>query len=233
VHNLALLRTCRRVNEEIGDWWITQVCFIFHRLDLMLDLLDALPIAKWSLMRHVVLRNPGAIISLRGTYSLPTLFKLFPGLRLDVLELWSDGDTFGTVNSFRDLIAEGDGWRELRFVDHSPASIFLPFFSLTSTVPWSNQPLWKETLIRRDGEASDPSIFPFRTTLQENSSNFRGNCVPNLATMTRFVYHPHEIEEPGTFAESLRNFFRAEDGSFWGVPRGGLLFIARRGAGID
>lgn len=247
VNILALLRTCHRINEEIGDWWITLVRFDFHLLNTMLAVLGALPIAKRSMMRHVILHEaretelnsrlfPKDVRHLHNlhqryiiSYKLSALFKLLPGLRLDVLELWFGIDTHATLSSFIDLMAEGDGWRELRFFDCYSAPLMPQKDYGRSTLPLIQPQAWRERLIERDGEASNPSIALFRSTLPD-SGDYWKSPVFNPATRTRYVHNPRGLE-PEVLAESLRNFFLAAGGKE--ESHKGLLFVARRGAGVD
>jgi hypothetical protein len=50
---LALLRTCRRVNEEVGDSWMRYGEFVFKDPRVMLDVLTEMPPEKLALLREM------------------------------------------------------------------------------------------------------------------------------------------------------------------------------------
>ncbi|CAJ2505031.1 Uu.00g124250.m01.CDS01 [Anthostomella pinea] len=96
----SLLRTCRRIRAEIGDTWLGQVLFSFEDYQTMLNKLTALPIDSLAKIRHLrtngdirwMLRSPDGVLEGRG-----------------------GAVGYGTLSG---LIAEGDGWKELRYLCH-------------------------------------------------------------------------------------------------------------------
>jgi hypothetical protein len=82
---LAVLRTCRRMRDEIGASWLSQVVFHFEGLDAMLDKLARLPIAQ--------------------------ILKLLPGLKLDRLTVLGAKEPEICYETLNMLVRHSDGWK--------------------------------------------------------------------------------------------------------------------------
>jgi hypothetical protein len=87
---LAILRTCRQINQEAGAFWLRHVLFNFERPEDLLDKLSILPPTTLSQIRHLrTSRRPLMLqpigydddVYCRHVWAL----KLLPGLRLDRL----------------------------------------------------------------------------------------------------------------------------------------------------
>jgi hypothetical protein len=84
---LAILRTCRRVRDEVGVSWLNQVLFQFEDPTSLLRNLTRLPAALLGQIRHV--RVLGDVITLTPHddcyYCTAQILRLLPGLKLDRL----------------------------------------------------------------------------------------------------------------------------------------------------
>ncbi|RYP09133.1 hypothetical protein DL765_008558 [Monosporascus sp. GIB2] len=237
-HGLAILRACRRASYEIGDRWLGEVTFNFEDQVTMLDALTALPAEKLSKMRHLRVRGRKLELGFRGgsnfraCYSLASTLKLLPGLRLDTLTVLGDADYRHGYETLDELVREGSGWRELRFVSPSCALLgyanTMPLFTDDTQERrfWRKpQPAdWQGALDDRDGETSGPSVTVYRSTQ-------RACCGSVLDERTREIY---EQEVP-------QDRLSMEDFGIWGdkelLADGGhekeMMIVVRRGAGID
>ncbi|RYP68275.1 hypothetical protein DL771_006777 [Monosporascus sp. 5C6A] len=237
-HGLAILRACRRASDEIGDRWLGEVTFNFEDQATMLDALTILPAEKMSKIRHLRVRGqklelgfPGGS-EFRACYGLASTLKLLPGLRLDTLTVFGDANYRQSYETLDELVREGSGWRELRFI--SPGCALLGY---VNTLPlfvdntqecrfWRKpQPAdWQGALDSRDGETSGPSVTVYRSTQL-------GCCGSVLDERTRELY---EQEVP-------QDRLSTEDFGIWGdkelLADGGykkeMMVVARRGAGVD
>jgi hypothetical protein len=171
--SLALLRTCRRVRDEIGNTWIRQSCFSFKDPESLLDRLAGIPIDVRGQIRHmrltddllVVVKSEGDVDEHQLIYRTAQVLKLLPGLKLDTLTVYgmiSPEDSFATLDM---LVRYSDGWKELRFISSTTAILGFQY------QPISNQPLrqpqpsdWQNALEQRDGQASRPSAMVYRST---------------------------------------------------------------------
>ena len=85
---LALLRTCRLINQEIGLRWIKWAAFNFESSEALLDTLTIPPTAFIAALRHVRVSGEPIMLSLPHNdvyYRLPWTLKLVPNLQLDTL----------------------------------------------------------------------------------------------------------------------------------------------------
>ncbi|RYO97630.1 hypothetical protein DL764_007267 [Monosporascus ibericus] len=204
----------------------------------MLDVLTTLPAEKLSKIRH--LRVHGRKLELgfpggskfRACYGLASALKLLPGLRLDTLTVFGDTDYRHSYETLDELVREGSGWRELRFISPSCALLgyanSLPLFmddTQERRFWWKSQPAdWQGALGGRDGETSGPSVTVYRSTQ-------RGRCGSVLDEWTRETY---EQEVP-------QDRLSTENFGIWGdkllLADGGhekeMMIVARRGADID
>jgi hypothetical protein len=212
---LALLRTCRRVKDEIGVSWLRQMLFQFEDPMSLMGKLTEMPIAVRKQIRHVrVLRHIMMVWGDGGDryYNAAQYLKLLPGLELDTLTIMDD---YPDITSYEDLgvvIHYGDGWKELHYM--SRTSGLLGFDDYVRQPQPSD---WQNTLEQHDGQASHPSVLIYRAT---------NNAAPGdvLHSVTREVL----TQDTETFSEG-------EDTSLTG-PGGfekELLVVVKRGAGVD
>lgn len=198
-NSLAVLRTCRRVRNEIGDSWLSQVRFSFEDPTTMMDKLAALPIARLAKVRHVRVRGETQMLSFGDDdayYRLVHLLPLLPGLQLDtltVLNMYSNSVTYDTLNT---LIMYSNGWKELRFISHSSA--FLGYaYPRDESVRYQRRPQpshWAGIMNDRDGIESKPSVTVYRSTLPGQVCS-----VTNEATRVVFEQPPPDDNDPAVF----------------------------------
>lgn len=167
---LAILRTCRQINQEAGAFWLGNVLFSFEHAEDLLDKLSILPPTTLSQIRH--LRTSARPLMLQPIgyyhdvyYRLAWALKLLPGLRLDRLTVrgWSRGELcYDTLDT---LIKYGNGWRELRFITLNSAMHQLTERDIWGEIDWPRpQPsAWEEILRQRDGADSGASITIYRS----------------------------------------------------------------------
>ncbi|KAK7755205.1 hypothetical protein SLS62_002710 [Diatrype stigma] len=237
-NSLALLRTCRRTRAEVGDIWLGQVLFNFEDCRTMLDKLTALPEDTLSKIRHLRVRGDALLPSWPGHdynlhyYRLASAFKLLPGLQLDTLTVLrgccSDAVSYDTLSA---LIAEGDGWKELRYISHN--STLLGFASAPDTISplapkndYVRKPQpehWRSVLLQRDGAASKPSVEIYRSTKDREVGS-----VIQRDSQVRYEQKTTESADKDSFAAE-------EDGSLCteGESFKELLIVARRGDRVD
>jgi hypothetical protein len=110
---LAVLRTCRRMRDEIGASWLSQVVFHFEGLDAMLDKLARLPIALREKIRHLCV--PGETVAITDDYDVhyrtAQILKLLPGLKLDRLTVLGAKEPEIRYETLNMLVRHSDGWK--------------------------------------------------------------------------------------------------------------------------
>ena len=87
---LALLRTCRRTQDEIGVSWLPKVLFHFEDPESLLNKLAIIPITTRKQIRHVRVSGNPLMISWDDDdvyYRTAQALKLLPGLELDTLTI--------------------------------------------------------------------------------------------------------------------------------------------------
>ena len=233
--SLALLRTCRRVRDEIGNTWIRQSCFSFKDPESLLDRLAGIPIDVRGQIRHmrltddllVVVKSEGDVDEHQLIYRTAQVLKLLPGLKLDTLTVYgmiSPEDSFATLDM---LVRYSDGWKELRFISSTTAILGFQY------QPISNQPLrqpqpsdWQNALEQRDGQASRPSAMVYRSTdttpLDPWSPQY------DLKALKVFSQAFAAGQDAETFGQVMDpTLMRHEEIQKY------ILVIVRRGAGVD
>jgi hypothetical protein len=233
---VAILQTCRRAKQEIGDTWIGQVLFSFEDSKTMLDILTALPAGILSKMRH--LRVPGDPLMLSYEdddvyYRLASTLRLVPCRRLDTLTVLGPLPIEVSNDTLNGLISESCGWKELHYFSHSSEVLGFARFGLLHSDDevkkysyWRKpQPAhWQSVLEDRDGALSRPSIAIYRSTVSG-----RPGSAMNANTRERFQQKmPEHIgtweafgitEDVGLMADGERDKE--------------MIFIIKRGAGVD
>lgn len=230
---LALLRTCRRVREEVGASWLGQVLFNFEDCGSMLDKFTALPTDTLSRIRHLRIRGDTLMPSLPGYnphYRLASALKLLPGLQLDTLTVLrgcSDAISYDTLSA---LIGESDGWKELRYISHTSTLLGFanPAVDIWAPAPQNDymrkpQPEhWRSILLQRDGASSHPSVNIYRSTKDREV----GSVIRQDSRV------PFEQKPPG----ADKDWFAVEEDESLceeGESYKELLIVARRGEYVD
>ncbi|RYP77338.1 hypothetical protein DL771_001133 [Monosporascus sp. 5C6A] len=237
---LAILQSCRRAKEEIGDTWIGQILFSFEDPETMLDKLTALPLGILPKMRHLRVLGDTLMLSYGDEdgdedvyYRLASTLRLLPGLRLDTLTVLGVRTKEVSYDTLNGLIRESCGWKELRYISHSSEVLGfarLEPFHLGDEVEkhkyWRKpQPAhWQSVLEDRDGALSRPSVTIYRSTV----SDCPGSVI-DANTRARF-----EQKMPqDTVAQEA--FGITEDAGLMADGERGkeVMIIAKRGSGID
>ena len=125
---LALLRTCRRVRDEMRDGlgrkWIHELLFDFHCPEVLLEKSANVPTAIRCEIRHVRLVDSPLFvwkIDAQGDeenfyYRTAQILKLLPGLKLDTLTVYTMSGPRESYTTLDMLVRYIDGWKELRFL---------------------------------------------------------------------------------------------------------------------
>ena len=226
-NGLAILRTCRQINQEAGDLWLRHVLFSFESSEYLLDKLSTLPSTTLSQIRHV--RTGGRPLMLRPigdiddvSYRLVWVLKLLRGLRLDKLTVLGPSSGGMAYDTLDGLIRYGNGWRELRFITPNSTMIALPEFEMSMGYGYrrKRQPgTWDEVVRQRDGASSGASITVYRSTQ---------SGVPGTVTNSR----TRQIFEQKV---SSQEDLETEDEELLKEPERGkeLLVVVKRGRAAD
>ena len=167
---LAILRTCRQINQEARAFWLGHVLFNFENPEDLLDKLSILSPTTLSQIRH--LRTSGRPLMLRPVgdddevyYRLVWALKLLPELRLDRLTVL--GSSRGEIgyDTLDGLIKYGNGWRELEFITLNSTMHQFTEMDILGDLDWHKpQPsTWEEILRQRDSAGSGSSITIYRS----------------------------------------------------------------------
>ncbi|KAM7209799.1 hypothetical protein V8F06_014820 [Rhypophila decipiens] len=242
-HSLALLRTCHRIKDEIGDRWLRQVLFHFEDPLDMLDKLTALPHRVISQLRHVRVRAQSILLTWPDDdddvhYTLHYGLKLTPGLKLDVLTVM--GYMPGAdvqYNTLNRLIRDSDGWKELRFLSSSSKLLGYEYKDyrfrgvtrdMRDLYLRKPQPAdWQSVLNLRDGVETLPSVAIYRSKTPGGRSSSKSSLMANPANWEPF--QQKDIIGNGRYGT-------VEDPNIMSTPDERdkeVLVIARRGKGVD
>jgi len=228
-NSLALLRTCRRAKEEIGQRWLSQVLFSFEGPESMLDKLAAIPIDVLSMVRYLrVVGNP-LVLSWPDDdvfFRLSKVLKLLPGLRLDKLTVLGTRYEKVSYHTLDLLIRESSGWKELYYLSHHSTMLAYPrdgwFSDRTDENPYWRRPqpsTWQDALLARDGESSGALVTIYRAT---------GKGPTVMQSRTRFDQKVADDNDPRTFG------ILEDQGLMAPAEREKeILVIAKRGYGVD
>jgi hypothetical protein len=125
---LALLRTCRRVRDEIRDGlgrkWIHESLFDFHCPEVLLDKSASIPVAIRCEIRRVrIVDSPLFVWKIDAQrdedklyYRTAQILKLLPGLKLDSLTVYTMTGLRESYTTLDTLVRYSDGWNELHFL---------------------------------------------------------------------------------------------------------------------
>jgi len=230
-NSLAILRSCRRVNEEAKDLWLGKVLFNFENTEYLMDKLSALPGKTLSAIRRV--RTGGRPFSLTPPgdeddvyYRAPYVLKLLPGLRLDSLTVLGNSVPEVAYQTIEFFINYGHGWKELRFITHSSAVLaFKEIDDFLGPPLYQREPqprAWNEAVLRRDGRDSGACVTIYRSTRLDSGS------VLNPSTRQPF-------NQNVTSPEALQNFGKNADEELLSDGEKGkeLLIVVKRGCNVD
>jgi hypothetical protein len=224
---LAILRTCRQINQEAGPLWLGHVLFSFENPEDLLDKLSTLPSTTLSQIRHVRTSGRPLVLQPSGDdddvyYRLVWALKLLPGLRLDKLTVLGPSGGEVAYDTLEGLIKYGNGWRELHFI--TPNSTMLGFAKMDMFMadPYWRKPqpsTWDEILRQRDGANSGASITVYRSTQSDTPGTVSNPC-------TRQIFE-QKLSSP----EDQEKFGVTEDKELLGGEGKGkeLLVIVKRG----
>lgn len=156
--SLAIIHTCRQINQESKALWPGHVLFNFRTPKVMLDRLSTLPLSMLSGIRHLRVDGVGLdFVSVTGYdeiyHRLVWMLKLLPGLRLDRLTVIGSPVADLAYDTLRSLIEDGTGWKELHFMTPNPDMFNLIRPGSTGGQPgYEPQPsTWNDILCKRDG----------------------------------------------------------------------------------
>ncbi|RMJ14400.1 hypothetical protein CDV36_005952 [Fusarium kuroshium] len=223
-HTLALIQTCRRVRDDLGDSWLSQVHLTFRKPDIMLDMLTELPVSSLSSIRHVrvtaesVLTQPPPGRTRTELYFLSALLKLLPGLRLDTLTVQATSPflTFAGSEIVDELISGSSGWKELYYITREVTLLGYR----NPTVRRHAQPEhWQRMMDDRDGTETKPSVTIRRS--------------PHLI-MDDNTTLISEQDTPGNWTDEITlganpNFNLYEKRK----DKRGIMVVVKRGVGVD
>lgn len=234
-NDLALLRSCRLVKEEIGDSWIHQLLWVFQTTAVMLDILNNCPLELLSQLRHMHVFGDTVEICAdyqhRVYYRSASLFRFLPGLRLDTLTVFSLRSSRANHEALDGLISEGCGWKQLRYIsNHSEMLTFTrkPYPRNASAeekeLEGNSQPAhWQSVLEDRDGALSRPSVAIYRSTVAN-----RPGSILDARNRVRYEQRvPDDLE---------RNAFRKEENAkimAYGERRKEVMVVVNRGEGVN
>ena len=164
-YSLAILRTCRRVRYEIGDYWVKMVLFNFNDLDSMYNILTRLPdIAK---VRHIrVGCRPMERVAITTTkhdrmftmqYDVARLLAHFPLLQLNTLTVIGHNIDWEEYESLDKLIQKSNGWKNLHFISAN-SDILNSCHKYAYSGQQSPPSGWSDIILKRDGGGSGSSV---------------------------------------------------------------------------
>jgi hypothetical protein len=174
---LALMRTCRRVRDEIGISWLHQVLFDFVDPTTLLNKLAYIPIALRGQIRHLCISARELMLGdewSESWHDTTQVLKLLPGLKLDTLTVVGTG-AWRPLESFYNLdklIRHSDGWKELHYLSDNSEPLAFKVDG-TDATPGDPKPEcsprpqpsdWQNTVEQRDGQASHPSVAVYQAT---------------------------------------------------------------------
>ena len=173
--SLALLRTCRRIHEEIGSTWLKQVLFHFESPEALLDTLTPLKQSVLGNIRHLRISGDPLILPLPDErddfyYRPSQALKFVPGLNLDRLTVLGTRGERARYYALDMLIRASDGWKELHYLSHN--SLMLGFSTRSALGDdylnkYSRKPQpakWQAIMNKRDGKYTNPSVTVYHAT---------------------------------------------------------------------
>lgn len=237
-NGLALLRTCRRAQLEIGDSWLRYVLFCFEDTKTMLDKLSALSVDTLSKLRHMRVSGDTLMLSYFDAdvfYRLVSALKLLPGLQLDQLTVLGGHGIQVSYDTLGGLVKDGNGWETLRYICYSSAMlgfqseqhiIIHPMASWTAQSEYWRKPQpkhWQTVIEGRDGVTSGPSVTVYRA----KEPGLYGSIL-DPSRRVKFEQKPH-------LGQDLRaDVFPADPQLMTGdEQKKELMVIVKRGSGVN
>ena len=232
---LALLRTCRRTQDEIGVSWLPKLLFHFEDPESLMNKLANIPIATLKQIRHVRVSGDPLMLSYGEHdvyYRTAQALKLLPGLELDTLTILGNRGASVAYHTLNMLVRYSDGWKELHYLSHTSEllgykedmSIFGPLDPMVDQYLRQPQPTeWQKALEQRDVQASNPSVLIYRATISATPGAVLQPDTRKLFTQTF------------TADQDARNFGGFEDAVLMRTGEIGkeLLVVVKRGDGVD
>lgn len=232
---LSILRSCRRINHEIGKEWLHQVSFHFEDPEYMLQKLGNISDTLRGEVRRVRVSGHTLMLSFEDDdvyYRTAQALKLLPGLKLDVLTILGDKLPSVSYQTLDMLIRHSHGWKELRCISHSSEFLgykdnmmyFGPSDPMNGLYMRQPQPSdWQLALERCDGTASKPSVTVYR------SKEATAPCAvlqPAKRTIFSQALAPGQVH---------RSYGKDEDPTLMqaGEREKEVLVIVKRGTGVD
>ncbi|KAI0541563.1 hypothetical protein GGR58DRAFT_498063 [Xylaria digitata] len=163
-NSLALLKTCRQMRWEIGHRWIHYVHFNFATYFAMRDKLFTLSTYTISEIRYVRVHlgfSRGRCSLAFTTITLLEIIEQLLHLQLDRLTILGDMAPRVAFGIIEDLVANGDGWKELHFIRRYSERFSGPKRLLHTRLLEELRPQalrWYQILENRDGSLTNPSI---------------------------------------------------------------------------
>jgi hypothetical protein len=246
---LALLRTCRRVRDEIGVSWLHQALFTFLVPYTLLVKLADIPITVREQIRHVCVSGSDLTVvydeDSECEYDTTQALKMLPGLQLDTLSVIGTRDwshKFQAFYNIDSLLRHSDGWKELHFLADSPEPLDLkvaaydvsPLGVKTDCSPRPQPSDWQETLEQRDGQASHPSVTAYLasdTAAPGAAMPVLHPCIQEAFAQAQTTDHLQQV-----FARDAKFFVRLEDDAAPTTREARnryMLVVVKRGAGVD
>jgi hypothetical protein len=245
---LALLRTCRRMRDEIGVSWLHQVLFNFSDPRPLLDKLSAIRLAVREQIRHVSVSGRHLTIVCDANddapYGTANALKLLPGLQLDTLTVVGTGARrpLAAFYNLDKLIRHSDGWRELHYLSDNLEPLAYKVDG-TYDSPWDPRPEysprpqpsdWQKTVEQRDGQASQPSVVIYQSAAVAApgaAMPVLHSCIPKVFARAQATEHLRQI-----FTRDAKFFVRLEDATpmtLEALEDHRLLAVVKRGVGVD
>ncbi|KAL4958844.1 uncharacterized protein BDV14DRAFT_206230 [Aspergillus stella-maris] len=203
--SLAILRSCKLINAEIGNSWLGLVTFYFPGVDRLLDKLSALPRATLGKIRYIRVYARYAELDVLSEfdgamYQMSWALRLLPSLCLNLLTVFDGASPEVAYRTLDRLVKYGHGWKELHY---TPAGSFMLGFGrveVDDEPPIQRKPqpsAWSCDLAERDGadsgvsvtihraisyplDASDGALFAQRLSPRDSVEIFGINQDPSL-----------------------------------------------------
>jgi hypothetical protein len=233
---LAILRTCRQINKEIGSRWINWVLFNFKSRRALMDSNMYIPKHHAAAIRHVLVSGPPLMSNSTDQvnihYNLELIMMVNSRLQLDTftvlggtgIRAYGKGPAQTDYDEVEDLIKRGTGWKELHYI--TPDSSMLSFARIDRFGPvYQRKPqpsTWSSLLAQRDGLDSGSSVTIYRSNAIFNRADLAQYY--KLATFEQVA----DPQAPDDFAVSEDAFLTAPSEKY--VP---ILVVAKRGRNVD
>ncbi|KAM0692947.1 hypothetical protein Q7P36_007504 [Cladosporium allicinum] len=244
---LALLRTCRRVRDEIGVSWLHQVLFNFLDPFTLLNKLADLPITLREQICHVCVSGRELMIvydeESESSYNTAQILKLLPGLKLDTLTVVGTR-ALGPFESFYNLdlmIRHSDGWKELHYLSDNSEPLAYKVDG-NDAAPWETNPEyspcpqpsdWQNTVEQRDGQASHPSVAIYQATPIAAPGAAMPDLYPSIQESFALACTTDHLRK--VFTRDARFFVKLEEARSMTLEalEKHMLTIVKRGVGVD